>query len=489
MAPMSGIDYSIVVLYLIGSLALGAFVSTQIKGFRDYFLAGGALTTPLLVCTLVSSYNGIDITFGTSESGFYYGVVSWWWYSLPYYVFIALAAFVVAPRLSRFEGAMTLSDILESAYGTPTRVIGAAACCIYSIPVHSMAGMMALAAYVGLSPTWSFVVAFGVCAIYTVMGGMWADVLSDTVHFVLMCVSVAIAIPMAIDWVGGWSFVEHLPTDDVTGEPVFLQHHGGLNPWMLVAWATTGLTILIEPAFYQRVFAAEDKRSVQRALLVGILLWAAYDWGVTLIGMLARAAVTQGLLPDDLEGRSALLTLCVEMLPVGLRGLMIGGIVSAAMANVDTYSLLASANVVYDIYRPVADPQASDRRLLFLTRLGVFLVMVLAAALSVMFERMRDIWQFLASIMVSVLLVPLMAALFARPRPAAGLLASVAGFAGLIAFYGYLFTQGQYMPNEEVYMVQVGPVAVWQDYAALCALPVSLAGFVLGHFLGRRGVR
>jgi SSS family solute:Na+ symporter len=261
-----------------------------------------------------------------------------------------------------------------------------------------------------------------------------------------------------------------------------------LNPWMLVAWATTGLTILIEPAFYQRVFAAEDKRSVQRALLVGILLWAAYDWGVTLIGMLARAAVTQGLLPDDLEGRSALLTLCVEMLPVGLRGLMIGGIVSAAMANVDTYSLLASANVVYDIYRPVADPQASDRRLLLLTRIGVFFVMVLAAALSVLFERMRDIWQFLASIMVSVLLVPMMAALFARPRPASGFVGAVAGFLGLVAFYGFLFTRGEYMPNEEVYMVQVGPVAVWQDYAALCALPVSLAGFAIGHFAGRRSV-
>jgi SSS family solute:Na+ symporter len=223
--------------------------------------------------------------------------------------------------------------------------------------------------------------------------------------------------------------------------------------------------------------------------LVGILLWAAYDWGVTLIGMLARAAVTQGLLPDDLEGRSALLTLCVEMLPVGLRGLMIGGIVSAAMANVDTYSLLASANVVYDIYRPVADPQASDRRLLLLTRMGVFLVMVLAAALSVLFERMRDIWQFLASIMVSVLFVPLMAALFARPRPAAGLGGALAGFAGLIAFYGLLFYRGKYIDDQEVFMLQIGPVALWQDYAALCALPVSLAGFVLGHFLGRRGVR
>ena len=45
------------------------------------------------------------------------------------------------------------------------------------------------------------------------------------------------------------------------------------------------------------------------------------------------------------------------MLPTGLRGLMIGGIIAAAMSNVDSYSLLASGNIVYDIYRPLVEPQ------------------------------------------------------------------------------------------------------------------------------------
>jgi SSS family solute:Na+ symporter len=366
-------------------------------------------------------------------------------------------------------------------------VVGAAACFIYSIPIHSMAGMMVLAEYLGIPPSWALAATIAVCAMYTIMGGLWADVLSDTVQFVLMCMSLAIAIPLSLRWIGGWSFVEHLPTDPTTGEEIFLAYDGGFNPWMLAAWAFTGLTILIEPAFYQRVFAAQDKRSVQRALLVGISLWAAYDWGVTLIGMIARSAVEQGLLPSDLEGKSALLTLCVEMLPLGLRGLMIGGILAAAMANIDTYALLASANIVYDIYRKVVNPAASDRQLILLTRIGVLLVMLAAAWLSMAFERMRDAWQFLASVMVCVLLVPLMGALFGRPRRAAGLAAAVAGFAGLIAFYALLFTRGQYMPEDEVYMWRVGGFEVWQDYAVICVLPFSLTGYAAGNLMGRRG--
>jgi SSS family solute:Na+ symporter len=483
---LATLDYVIVIIYLVGMLALGAIISSRIKGFKDYFLAGGALTTPLLICTLVSSYYGIDVTFGTSESGFYYGVVAWFWYSLPYYFFIAFAALVIAPRLRRYGEAMTLSDVLEQHYGQGTRVVGAAACFVYSAPVLAMAGLMTLAEHLGMSPTWGLATTIGICAIYTTMGGLWADVLSDTVQFVLMCVSLAIAIPFAVHWVGGWEFVANLPPHEETGENVFMQHHGGLSPWMLAAWALTGLTVLIEPAFYQRVFAAQDKRSVPRALFMGIFLWAAYDWGVTLIGIIAKAAVQQGLLAENLEGKAALLTLSAEILPTGLRGLMVGGIIAAAMANVDSYSLLASANVVYDIYRPLLDPSASEKRLMVLTRGGVFIVMFAAAAISLLFERMRDAWQFMASVMAAVLFVPLMGALFARPRRAAGIWGALAGAMALIAFYSLLIVFGDNQNDEQVYVWRIGGVEIWQDYAVLCTLPISFIGYTLGNVVGRR---
>jgi solute:Na+ symporter, SSS family len=481
--PLHPIDYAIVVAYLVGMLALGAVLSARIKAFKDYFLAGGALTTPLLVCTLVSSYYGLDVTFGTSETSFYYGVVAWFWYSLPYYVFITLAALVIAPRLKQYGQAMTLSDVIQQHYGTPTRVVTALASFVYSAPIVAMAGMMTLMAYLGLPVGWAMAATIGVCAVYTILGGLWADTISDTIQFVLMCVSLAIAIPLAIHWIGGWHEIQALPhaAAETTNH---LAHHGGLSYWMLVAWALTGLTVLVEPAFYQRVFAAKDARSVQRALLVGILLWASYDWGVTVIGLIAQAAVQNGLLPGDLAGREVLLTVCVEMLPIGLRGLFLGGILAAAMSTIDSYSLLASGNIVYDIYRPLVDPRASDKRLILLTRAGVLLVMVSAAAISLLFTRMRDIWQFMTSVMTAVVLVPVLGALFTRPRPAAGFCAAAAGLAGLVVFYLLVFTQGTRDELHEKHVWLVAGIELWQDYAVLCALPLSLAAFVLGNRLG-----
>jgi solute:Na+ symporter, SSS family len=485
-SPLDSFDYSIIVAYLVGMLVLGTVISTRIRAFKDYFLAGGALTTPLLVCTLVSSYYGLDVTFGTSETGYYNGVVAWFWYSLPYYFFIAFAALVIAPRLRRYGGAMTLSDVLEHHYGTRTRVVGAVACFVYSAPIIAMAGIMTLMEFMGVPRGWGLVASIAICAAYTSMGGLWADAISDTVQFVLMCVSLAIAIPLAVNWVGGWDFVESLPIDTETNQRLHLLHHGGLSGWMLVAWSLTGITILVEPAFYQRVFAAQDTRSVQRALLVGIALWASYDWGATLLGLVARAAVEQGLITEDLAGRQALVTVCMEMLPTGLRGLMIGGMLAAAMSQIDSYSLLASGNLVYDIYRPMFDRRAPDHRLLTLTRIGVFVVMFAAALMSLMFDRMRDAWQFMASVMAAVVWVPVMGAIFFRPRRLAGFLGALGGLFGIVTFYGVLLKFGSEDLVEKTYVLRVAGVEIWQDYAVLCALPVSLAAFIVGHLLGDR---
>ena len=156
---------------------------------------------------------------------------------------------------------------------------------------------------------------------------------------------------------------------------------------------------------------------------------------------------------------------------------------------IDSYSLLASGNVVYDVYRPVFNPHASDRRLLVMTRIGVFGVMIASALISLLFERMRDTWQFMSGIMASVVLVPMMGAFFSRPKPAAGLGGVIGGFAGLIAFYSILFTLGAYDDSEETYVWRIGGVELWQDYAVLCALPVSLAGFIAGNLFGKEAPR
>ena len=47
-----------------------------------------------------------------------------------------------------------------------------------------------------------------------------------------------------------------------------------------------------------------------------------------------------------------------------------------------------------------------------------------------------------------------------------------------------LFTQGQFIEDEEAYMWRIGAAELWQDYAALCAVPVSVLGYAIGNLMG-----
>ena len=472
------VDYVVLALYLAAMLAMGAILALRIKEFKDYFLAGGALTTPLLLCSLVSTYYELDVTFATSERGFYDGLVAWFWWTRPYYLAIFIAAFLLVRRLRHFKF-MTLPDVLERYYGRPARVTGALACFIYSLPITAIAGMSAMFSALGWPRDIALSVIVGVCAIYTLSGGLWADSVTDTFQFLLMCVSLAVTIPLALDMVGGFDFLAKLPAGHLTAT-------GGVDVWLIVAWSTGALTVFVEPAFYQRIFAAKDEKSIRNALLMGLVLWAAYDWGVTIVGMIARGAVESGILPASLQGKEALMSVCMLALPVGLKGLFVAGVMAAAMSSVDSYSLLASGNLVYDIIRPVFKPDMSDKWLIRLTRAGVLVVMLLGVVISLWFERISDAWVFMAAVLVSVVFIPMAGALFLKPKRVSGILASGAGLAALAGFYAAIYVMGVYDPEEESYVWRAGSMEIWREYSVLFALPVSAAAFALGEIWGKK---
>lgn len=485
-AHMSWIDFVVIFAYLAFMLFIAWYVSKKMASFDDFFIAGRTMTTPVLICTLVSTYYGIDVLFGTSELAYNEGIVAWFGYSRPAYVFFIIAAFFLADRL-RQHGHRSLPDILQWHYGKEAGVFAAVASFVYSLPSLGLFGMGKLAQVVfGVDPWIGAALFGGVALIYTLWGGLWADALTDTVQFVLMCVTLAIAIPIVMSHVGGFDYVaQNLP-------PTFFKPMGGVPVWLVVVYAATGLTILVEPAFYQRVFAARSSREVRNALLIGILMWGAYDWCVTAGGMLARAAVHNGVLPQGTHPNEALLRIVVFALPAGLTGIFIAGVLAAEMSTIDSYCLVAGGNIVYDIYRPVFKPDASDASLSRLTKWGILGSWALGFVLAFYFERLMALWVFMSTILSSTVFVPIMAGLFWKGRKTklAGLLGCGVGFVSVVLYYVLVHRLG--VRDEEhatfIWAFTVGgrEFSLWQEYAIFFSLPLSLAGFVLGNLLGRQ---
>ena len=481
MYSIATIDYIIIAIYLMGMIGVGVWFAKKHTDFDDFFLAGRSLTTPPLITTLISTYYGIDVLFGDSQLGFTNGVVAWFGYARPTYAFFLIAAFFLAQRLKE-EDFKSLPDILDKYYGKNTRYVGAITSFIYSLPALSLYGFGMLGDVIlGWEPIMGMLVLGGIALVYTLTGGFWAVVLTDSIQFLFMCVVLALAVPFAMNFIGGFDKMIDIL------EPSYFDTMGDLSIWLIIIYASTGLAILVEPTFYQRIFAAKSYKNVRNALIIGIFIWGSYDWIITIIAMAAKTGVLQGILPTDVAPDAALLTVMVAALPAGALGLFMAGVLSTEMSTLDSYCLVAGGNVAYDIYRPAIKPDATDEELIKKTRYGILLSWILGLAMAVSFDQMLGLWVFMASILISSVMVPILLGLFIpRFRKAlAGFLSAGLGLASTVILNIYIMMTGTFDVLEETYIIQWFGIDFLQEFIMYITVPISLLGFFIGLILDK----
>jgi len=476
MYEVATIDYIIISLYLVGMVGVGLWFAKKHSDFEDFFLAGRSLTTPLLITTLISTYYGIDVLFGDSQLGFTNGVVAWFAYARPTYAFFLIAAFLLAHRL-REENFKSLPDILDKYYGKKTRYVGAVTSFIYSLPALSLYGFGMLSDVIlGWEPIMGMLVLGGIALIYTITGGFWAVALTDSIQFVLMCVILAMAFPFAMNLIGGFdSMIKVL-------EPSYFDTLGDMSIWLIIIYASTGLSILVEPTFYQRIFAAKSYKNVRNALVIGIFIWGSYDWIITILAMAAKVAVIQGTLPVDVAPDAALLTIMVAALPAGALGLFLAGVLATEMSTLDSYCLVAGGNVAYDIYKPAFKPSATDQELIKTTRQGILLSWVLGFAMAISFDQMLGLWVFMASILISSVLAPILLGMYVPKfrKPLAGFLSAGLGLVSTVILNIYIMMNGVFDLDEETYIIHWFGIDFLQEFVMYITVPISLIGFFVG---------
>jgi Na+/proline symporter len=179
-------------------------------------------------------------------------------------------------------------------------------------------------------------------------------------------------------------------------------------------------------------------------------------------------------------------------LPAGVLGFFIAGVLATEMSTLDSYCLVAGGNVAYDLYRPILKPDASDEELIRTTRIGILISWVAGLAIAASFDQMLGLWVFLASILMSTLLVPILIGLYVPSwrRPLAGLLSSLFGLVSTLLANALIVWAGQYVEEEETFILSIdftgSSIDVLQEYTMFFTVPLSLLGFLLGLAIDRR---
>ena len=162
-------------------------------------------------------------------------------------------------------------------------------------------------------------------------------------------------------------------------------------------WGFIALATLIDPSFYQRCFAAKSPLVVKRGILIATAIWFVFDICTTLGALYARA-----VLPHAQPGQ-AYFFYAIQLLPAGLRGLFIAGILSIILSTLNSFLFIASNTLSFDLLRK------HFQNIVLSNRIMIFAVGTISIVLAQLFHgSFKEIWLVLGSYFSACLLIPIL---------------------------------------------------------------------------------
>jgi len=278
---------------------------------------------------------------------------------------------------------------------------------------------------------------------------------ADNVQFVLMYLGFMIALPLLAFRYGGLEFLRgHVPATHWVW-------HGGNAPQYIFVWYFIALQTLVEPAFYQRAFAAKDEKTAQRGVLIAILFWMLFDFLTTFTGIYARA-----LMPSLSDPVSSYPALAINFLPPVVQGIFYLGLLATVMSTVDGYTFIGGVNFGRDLFWRWRGNR-DESRVNFYSQVGFLVTAVLAVLLALFFRSAVDLWHDVGSVGVPALLVPIAASYHPRwrmrPKTAAWCIAvsGAVAFAWLLSKLRPDMHGGYFFGVEPIYAGLLTSVGFW----------------------------
>lgn len=434
---LSTIDLSVIGLYFLGMVVLGAALARRSKGADDYFLAGRGMIWPFIGLSLFASNISSTTLVGLSGDAYEIGisVYSYEWMAA---VVLVIFAVVFLPIILR-QQVFTMPEFLGRRYDGRVRAYFSLLTLFLGMAVETAGSLFAGALVIQLIlpdvPLWQTMAVLAVIAgFYTIAGGLAAVMITDAIQAILLLIGSATITVIAFVKVGGFGAI----LDQVPAEKLSLIRPIG-DPGVPWLGLVTGVPLL---GFY---YWATNQAIVQRALSAKSVehgRWGALFAGalklLPLFIMVLPGTFAILLYPDLPRADLVFPTLMFDLLPTGLLGLTVAGFLAAIMSQIDSALNSASTLVTMDFIRP-ARPKLTSKQLMGIGRLVMAGFLVFAVLWAPFISNFRSIFAYIQAMFSYA--VPPVVALFlvgtfwGRANAQGGFAAAVTGLAvGTLAF-------------------------------------------------------
>jgi SSS family solute:Na+ symporter len=387
---MTSLDWTIIGLYFACIAGIALWCSRRLKNTTDYFLAGRNAGFFLIGASIFSSNIGSEHVVGLAGQGATTGLAMAHW-ELHAWVLVLLA-YIFVPFYYK-SGVYTIPEYLERRFSPRARwilsVVSLVAYVFTKVSVTVYAGALVFEALLPDtfgSPEMSFWVgAFltvVLTGIYTIVGGMKAVMYTEAPQAVLMVIGSFFVSFIGLHMLGGWDELVILAKPHAQQFALWRPLSDPTFPWLGVLIASPIIGIwywCTDQYIVQRTLTAKNLTQARRGALLGGLLKVSPVFIFLIPGLIGWALTQKGLLHIPLKtladgsqvinGDMVFPTLVTQMLPSGLRGLIVACLLAALMSSLASLFNSSASLFTVDIYEKLR-PGRSQAHYLWIGRVA-----------------------------------------------------------------------------------------------------------------------
>jgi len=406
------IDILFVVLYLLIIAGVSVWSIRKSKSSPSgYFLANRNLGWWVIGASILASNVGSEHIVGLAGTAAKSGLVMGH-YELHSWIVLVLG-WIFVPFYMR-SMVYTMPEFLERRFNAKARrllsVIQLLSYVITKASVTIFAGALVFNSFLGVDFWTGAIILVVVTGIYTVLGGLHTVMYTEAIQAIVLLFGSAVLLFIGLDKVGGWqAMIASIPKEKLNMFPPLSDPD---FPWVgiLLASPIVGLWYwCTDQHIVQRCLAGRNEKEARRGTIFAAYLKLLPFFIFLIPGLIAYGLSQQGKL-ELTDANAAFPTLVKAIMPVGLRGLLAGGLLAALMSSLASVYNACSTLFTMDIYQKIK-PAADDKELVRVGRIATGVVVLLGMAWIPMMGRVSDtLYQYLQS--VQSYLAPPIAAVF-----------------------------------------------------------------------------
>ncbi|WP_140633457.1 sodium:solute symporter family protein [Methylibium rhizosphaerae] len=443
-----------VILYLVGTLALGVWAGTRIKSTADFALAGRSLPLVMIITTTFATWFGAETVMGIPAKFVQGGLNAIVEDPFGAGTCLILVGMFFAARLYKMN-LLTIGDFYRERFGKGVEVF-----CSVAIILSYLGWVAAQITALGLvfnvlsageiSETTGMVVGTIAVLIYVVVGGFLAVAWTDFIQMIVLVIGLAVIAIFASDLAGGTGKVVEVATSanlfKFFPEPSFNE-----IMFFIAAAITMMLGSIPQQDVFQRVMSAKDADTASRGAMIGgfaYILFAFVPMFIVSAAVVVMGDSAMELAKNDYQ--KLLPSFIMTHMPLVMQILFFGALLSAIKSTSSATLLAPSTSFVENILRNLY-PNMTDRQRLLSMRITIFLfsVMVLVYAIAMKGTSIYDLVSSAYQVTLVGAFVPLVMGLYWKRATTQGaVLSIVMGIVTWLLFFPQVTTWGESFPGQ-----------------------------------------